>query len=510
MKKISSILLDTEKSKKILIFPIVLVVLYFSFMLRFYLIDYYVPDFRLYASFAQTEFPAKDGFSSLFIFMSGLAAFMPKFMTLLCLVMLAASIFCLCFFCYQRFWVDNNTFCFMVVAIFLCGSWFYFYGKIFYDFPFSVFSFTMALLAFSKFIDSTNDNRWWNVTCLILGFSLSWKPYNIFMLAGFGCLCMCYDDFRILLTKRIFHFRSILLSFLFFLLGFLAGNYNFFTDPAGTLKGIRGYKACSSLLYFFVQKNRVIWDHVNYLPFNLSVYSLPCMAVLLLILPIFAKKLRYIVCGLFMMACLCIFIKFFSAGYTWHGFTFGIFLILEFCFLLKEDGKNKKHLNFKIATLCIFVIQTIIMFGYYVPKQAQWHNLTQKSLAILEKNAGKIYNDVINLAAKNEIPDYVVECAVYRYKPVATNFVAFKKRPLKKNLYIAPKNIYFGNALEAGDFFTWKNYFDNQNNPAKYVIWIIPNAFKIMGDVANIHLHDAHVLVDSLIKDEYSVYIYEK
>lgn len=500
---------NTQKTNRQLIVPALLAVVYFFFMLRFYLIDYEVPDFRLYASFAQQGLPAKDGFSSAFIFMSGLSSFMPRFMTFLCLVMLALSLFFICLFCYRQLWTDTGTYWLMILTIFLSGSWFYFYGKIFYDFPFSVFTFTVAMLAFSRFIDSVESNKWWYITCLLMGFALSWKAYNIFMIAGFGILCLCFDEFRKILVTNVFHAKQLIFSILLFVSGYLVGNYNFFIDPIGTLKGIRGYEAQSSLVYFFFNKGDVIWDHVNNLPFNISIYFIPCMVGLILLLPLLVRKPWYGISGIFMLSCLCIFIKFFSKGYTWHGLTFGIYLILNFCFLIKENYIQKRGMVFLNVSGIILLLQAIVLFGYYIPKQMQWHDVTEEALSIMETESSDIYNDVVELTKENGISDYTVGYAVYRYKPIATGPVIFKKIS-RHNLYIVPENIYYGSALEGGDFFTWKKVFETQNGSdiTGNVVWIIPNVFKIMSDIADIHIYDENLLIDSVVRKDYSIYIY--
>ena len=71
---------------------------YFVFLLRYYLINYYVPDFRLYFSMAFDGAKARDGFSSLFIWIAGLSATIPKQLTIFILILMSLSMIQFSFF----------------------------------------------------------------------------------------------------------------------------------------------------------------------------------------------------------------------------------------------------------------------------------------------------------------------------------------------------------------------------------------------------------------------------
>lgn len=58
----------------------------FLCLLRFYIIDYYVPDFRLYSHWPLYDYTSRDGYSSLWIQICGLITMAPRQMTVLCLL----------------------------------------------------------------------------------------------------------------------------------------------------------------------------------------------------------------------------------------------------------------------------------------------------------------------------------------------------------------------------------------------------------------------------------------
>ena len=96
----------------------ILGLIYFIFLLRYYLINYYVPDFRLYFSMAFDGAKAKDGFSSLFIWIAGLSATLPKQITLFTLILMSLSMIQFSFFI--KFMFDKkNVFCYWVTILLL-------------------------------------------------------------------------------------------------------------------------------------------------------------------------------------------------------------------------------------------------------------------------------------------------------------------------------------------------------------------------------------------------------
>jgi hypothetical protein len=92
---------------------------------------------------------------------------------------------------------------------------------------------------------------------------------------------------------------------------------------------------------------------------------------------------------------------------------------------------------------------------------------------------------------------------------VATGVIEFKEIN-KERLYIVPDNIHFATALEVGDYFTWNGVFEDQDTSSEYIVWIVPNVFKTMADVAKIHLYDDLETVSSIIRSDYSIYLYKR
>lgn len=155
-------------------------IFYFFFLLAFYNTSYFVPDFRLYNSMALNNRKAADGFSSLFIWMASLCNIMPKFMTFASLAMMCLSVYNILFFYYNILWDNIHKFLLVLIVCMSCGVWYYFYGKVFYDIPFSVFTYSLCLLAFMKVYINKEDRKksqtWWYILAYLIGLTLSWKP----------------------------------------------------------------------------------------------------------------------------------------------------------------------------------------------------------------------------------------------------------------------------------------------------------------------------------------------
>lgn len=125
-------------------------ILYFFFLLRYYLIEYYVPDFRLYFDMALEGSKAQDGFSSLFLWFAAFAASIPVFLSVFCLLLMTLSMINISIFINFLFKKINLYYCISLLVLYSCGAFYYFYGKIFYDFPFTAFTYSMCLLIARK------------------------------------------------------------------------------------------------------------------------------------------------------------------------------------------------------------------------------------------------------------------------------------------------------------------------------------------------------------------------
>lgn len=494
---------------------------YFVFLLRYYLINYYVPDFRLYFSMAFDGAKARDGFSSLFIWIAGLSAIIPKQLTIFILILMSLSMIQFSFFIKFMF-NKKNIHCYWITILLLysCCFFYYFYGKIFYDFPFTVFTYSLCLSILKKMLikirDNERINKEWILFCISLGFLLSWKPYNIFPIVGLILLMLTKRESRILIIRVLKSLKETSRSFLFFIIGYVAGNYNLLLYPRATIKGIKAYPAVYGFKLFLNDKSRIIWDHVNDLPFNISVMSLITVIIFLYILPILFKKFRFLIISIFMTFCFYLFISRFSPGYAWHGFTMGIFIMTYVVFFFSELEENiiKVTIIKKILIGIAVLIQTMVCFLYYIPLQNKWHYTTEESISSLESNESNIYSDVLYLI-NNKIGNeyYTIDIAIKRYKPVPISPLIWKKIDTK-NTYIVAENYAFLDPLEVTNFFDWSTLKQSEkytldSEKYSYIIWILPDSFKQMGDVADIHIYDNFNIVDKIHRKGYTIYLYK-
>jgi membrane protein len=494
----------------------ILGLIYFVLLLPYYLIDYYVPDFRLYFSMAFDGAKARDGFSSLFIWFAGLATSIPKQLTVFCLVLMSLSIIQISFFI--KFFFKRRKYLYYVSILTLYSSccFYYFYGKIFYDFPFTAFTYSLCLLILKKLITKNQNmekiDKEWFLFCSLLGFLLSWKPYNIFPLVGLILLMFTKKESKNILTKILKSLKKMGISILFFIFGYVVGNYNLLFYPKATIDGIKAYSARCGFKLFLMGKTRILWDHVNDMPFNVSVMTVVTVIIFLYILPILFKKFEFLLISIFMTICFYLFISYFSPGYAWHGFTIGLFIITYIIFFLSElkEETEKKQTVKKILIGVAILIQAIVCFVYYIPLQNKWYLITEEAIKILENKESEIYSDVLYLI-NNKIgtDDYMIDVALKRYKPVALFPLKWRKINIK-NTYIVAENYTFLNPLEAINYDGWSQI-NGKEEGARYIIWILTDNFKRMGDVAdvNIYNNDKFNIVDRIHGKGYTVYLYK-
>lgn len=491
---------------------------YVLFLFQFYNIDYFVPDFGSYNGFAFGNRKAADGFSSLFIWMASLCNIMPKFMTFFCLAMLAFSIFNILFFYYDIFWESTQKFVLVMVMCMSSGVWYYFYGKVFYDVPFSVYNYSLCLLVFAKLykMEKTEDRKkvqlWWYILAYLLGLMMSWKPYNIFMLAGLGLLALAYDETREIIYTLLNSLKKIIVLGFFLLLGYITGNFNILLFPRETIDGIKAYSASYIFSEFMLDKHRIIWDHINDLPFSLSVFSIVFLIFTGIVWPIIIKKLRYLWISLFMFGALAIYVSYFSPGLTWHGFSYGIYYITYILILVKETKSEVLYSGkFKILLVFAITIQCGVNFGYYIPTQVRWAETTRESIDVLENRETEIFKHVTELIESFGESTYVVDNAVKRYRPYYKTALDFRPVSMEQP-YIMAENITFVDPLKYMDFESWNNICMKEglgNSDCDYIIYIMPNVFKSMGDVADIHLYDEKELLRMIKEADYTIYVYD-
>lgn len=498
---------------------VILGLVYFFVLLKYYLIDYYVPDFRAYFQMALNGDMARDGFSSLFLWFASFAAAMPRVLTVFSLVLMTLAIINMSFFIKSLFIKMDFYYYICIAVLYSCGSFYYFYGKLFYDFPFTAFTYSVCLLSLRKIFLNLEKgecaDKIWFFLCAGMGFMLSWKPYNVFLVAGLGLFMLGRKATRNYIWNDILKsVKKTLISFMLFMIGYTMGNYGLFIDAQATIEGIKAYPASFDFIQFLLSKARMQWDHVNDLPFNVSVMPIVAVVFFVIVLPILFKKFYYLFITLFISVCLYVYIEYFSPGYAWHGFGIGL-LIVTFISFLFSDVQMEREQRFRWCncfTAVFLGIQIVNCFFYYIPLQNRWYSTTEEAIAVMEENESEIYEAVTSMVAKTGDSYYMIDEAVKRYKPVAVLATDWKEINMK-NTYLAATNIAFLAPLEATNYFDWTRLRQNERctddmSVCKYVVWIVPDCFKAMGDVAMLHLYDDYNIVDQIHGKGWTVYLY--
>lgn len=185
-------------------------------------------------------------------------------------------------------------------------------------------------------------------------------------------------------------------------------------------------------------------------------------------------------------------------------------MITYMIFTVSEVKKIHKS-AYTVLIAAIFV-QTVINFGINVPMQIRWHENTKEAVNVLEEKQNEIYQDVKTIIGQLGDHTFMIDQAVKRYKIMPLNILNFQKMNLRQT-YIAANNIALVNPLEYTDYRSWMRLYENQNysnapNACEYVIYIIPDCFKRMGDVADIHCHDFRGIPSEKSGNGYSIYVY--
>ena len=521
MNRLRSLIKEHEKMFALSV-SLMLCAGYFFAMLRFYLIEYHVPDFRLYGSMAVGNRKAADGFSSLFIWFAAISRIMPRTVAVACLFMLSASIFNFLAFYIRSFYTSLRRFFLVLCMMFSCGIWYYFYGKIFYDFPFSVFTYSLCLVQIAKIIEKKRENtdflRDWILLFALFGLTLSWKPYNVFMLAGLLLCALAKSETRTLIATQLVQIRVTVVSAIAFVAGYVFGNFNLLVSPRATIKGIMAYPASYNFREFLYGKHRIIWDHVNDLPFCITVFSLSALFILFVVVPIVSKRKKYVPIFAVMFFLLRAYIKHFSPGYAWHGLPFGVFLLTLLLFYLSEKEAFAKPA--RILFCLALGIQACVTFGLYLPTQTRWHNATQKAISVLETQNTKILNDVEALVSELGNKTFYIDEPIKRYAPVARGNLHIRRiRP--KQPYIIYDDIWYPSPLENVNSDLWEKLFQMENstqytaNPynftdsTRYMVYVVPNPFKQLVDVADIFRYENFECIKCVKKTDYTIYVYD-
>lgn len=240
-----------------------------------YLNDFYVPDMRLYSSFVQGGNVSRDGFSSLFIAISGLINLWPSGLQILCLLSLASCMFFLAYFYRKLFSHNDRKIDILVVAmIYSCSIWYYLYGKLFYDFPLTAANLSAVLYLITRIWEETEKKIHidWCFLCILLGLLLSWKPYNIFVLTGLALLMFCVKKGRSIYMQNMYTIKSFLISVFCFLTGYLAGNFNLIFRPTETIKGLQAYSASYDFYKFLFLREGLFGTMLMVYHFSFLLY----------------------------------------------------------------------------------------------------------------------------------------------------------------------------------------------------------------------------------------------
>lgn len=385
----------------------ILSALYFLFLYRFYIDIYDVPDYFLYNKLGDTT---KDSFSSLFVRISKLNITYPFFFHITSLFALTFTLFTLNFLFHlkSKSYIDSLLF---LVLSFSSGIWYYFFGKTYYDFPFTAFTFSLALIAlYSSCVNNEKPSIFSALNIKILskrplllfyflsGLCLSWKLYNIFLI--FGVFVLVIFNY-----KKFFSYKSSISPFgavyvISFFVGYIFGNYTLLTSFIDTLAGLRGYPASSNIYTHFFNAKLKVWDHVSLVPFNTGNLNIVSLFIILIVLPLYIKNKIYLKINIFLIVMYVVFISFFSPGYPWHGFPFGLFIIIVFGVLLLETvNLNKKNkLFFRSFALTAALLQSYNNFFNYIPNEILWFNAAEDAKNLLISKRTEINNRITSIS----------------------------------------------------------------------------------------------------------------
>lgn len=168
--------------------------------------------------------------------------------------------------------------------------------------------------------------------------------------------------------------------------------------------------------------------------------------------------------------------------------------------------------GFRIFLVLAIMIQGTVNFGYYIPTQARWAGATRKAIAVLENKETEIFDHVTRLIENFGESTYMVENAIKRYRPYYNTALDFRPVSIQQP-YIVAENVVFVDPLQYKNYDGWQGIYTRGNylydtEQCDYIIFIIPNDFKCMSDVANIHLYDWKKLSGTIREDDYTVYVY--
>lgn len=386
--------------------PLFVAIFYGIFLLVWQKFDYFVPDFRLYASFGKLNLPAKDGFSSLFVKLSSyiLDGYASLFIVGSILLMSIGMYLFLSSFFLLIENKYNRLLSVLVVAN--AGFWYYIYGKVYYDFPFTLALASLLLFSLCHWIKSEfphGKTLFFIWVSILSGFILSWKPYNVFVVAAFVVFVVSDRKLYLVFWDFFRSFKGFTFVIIAVSAGYILGNYRFLSEPAETLKGISAYPAKSGFINFIFKGQPTLWDHVISAPFNDSSMQILVVITILILLPLFLRVWMTLFCNLFILLFFYIFITQFSPGYAWHGFVFGIYTLVILLSLLyrNEAAVGRTALFVRVCLGIAISIQFYQTWFVYIPKQVNAIVNTDKAIEAVAENSREIFEFIANTARKD-------------------------------------------------------------------------------------------------------------
>lgn len=439
---------------------VVLMISYFDLVSPFYLERLYeVPDYFKFYVFAKDGLPAQDGFSSLFIAISSQLIINYKLIHYLSLFLMMAAI-TISLIAFVK--VSKNLLQQIIYIAFLfsMGCWYYLYGKVFYEFPFIAFTFSILIYLAKDYLAPPQEaskgranfdlrNFYPRLFFVLCGFCISWKPHAIFPV--FGLMVIASINNRSNIPK---HFRNLLFITALIALGFFIGNYAIFTDFIGTVRGIRGYNSGTDVLKFLWSDKNSTWDHTNVLSFHSAVYSLWGSFFILFVSPFLVRSKKILLISNIVFPVLFLFVAYkFLPGYPHNAFPFSLYLAVIVFYVVLNVRPGKATIVLYGGLLLIIGLQGYSIFTSYIPQQESWAKSTKLATQVIEKNSTKIASQVSKIIHEHG-PSYRIDLKVKRNSPL--------------NFY---------NALEMGAPSEWREIFKHECVPpcvAKYQIFIEP------------------------------------
>jgi hypothetical protein len=396
--------------------------IYFVFLKPFYIRTYEVPDFFAYYDMGHKQYPAMDGFSSLFIKIASYSLQHYEIFHYAMLGFLTGAIVIINFTFISICKKTLPRICFIIFS-FSMTSWYYFDGKVFYEFPFIALNFAIVLWLAAPLIATPSPplTQWTKnsfhrftedsdisinhfrilLLCLFSGLCVSWKSHAIFPI--FGLLGLIFINQPRVLRSML---PSLIIYLFFFFIGYLIGNFHLIDQTNNTLAGIKGYSGQVEIWHYLFNDSRTVWDHINFFSFNTSVFNVSAAFILLFICPLFMKRgLAVLSLNIFVTISFLLAIHLRSRGYPWHGFPFSLYILALVFFFLA----NRPIISLSLWGYAPFIaalgLQLYSLYIEYLPAQSRSFHATTQSIEIIQNNSATINEAVTKIISANG-PNY--------------------------------------------------------------------------------------------------------